>query len=291
MDLRFTVLASGSAGNASVIETGDGAVLLDAGLGPRQLAARCALAGVSWSHIRALVLTHTHTDHWNDATLGHLHRQGATLFCHPGHHIVLERHSEGFASLHAAGLVQAFEPGKVLTLFRGLSCLPLPVRHDANPTFGFRFEGAGDLFGRASALGYAADLGCWDDALADAFTDVDLLAVEFNHDVGMEKASNRHWQTIFRVLGDDGHLSNEQGAGLVRAVSTRSAPGRLRDVVQLHLSRDCNRPALARRAVRAALPEGVRLHTAAQDSPGTTLHLNNAASAPRRGRGRRQAAG
>jgi phosphoribosyl 1,2-cyclic phosphodiesterase len=286
MDLRFTVLASGSAGNATVIETGDGAVLLDAGLGPQQLAARCRAARISSSHIRALVLTHTHTDHWKDATLGYLYRQGATVFCHPGHQDILARQSEWFATLHEAGLMQAYEAGKAWTLFRGLSCIPVPVRHDSHPTFGFRFEGAGDLFGQASAIGYAADLGCWDDVVVDALADVDLLAVEFNHDVALEKASNRHWQTIYRVLGDDGHLSNEQGAALVRAVAAQSTTGRLRQIVQLHLSRDCNRPELARRAARSILPEGARLHTADQDVPGPTFHLNNAASMPRRGRGR-----
>src|SRR5258705_385728 len=83
-----------------------------------------------------------------------------------------------------------------------------------------------------------ADLGVWDDALADALADVELLAVEFNHDVAMQYASGRPRMLIDRVLGDDGHLSNAQAAELVRAVMARSAAGRLRHVVQLHLSRE-----------------------------------------------------
>src|SRR5262249_29353606 len=58
MGLRFTVLASGSAGNASLIETGGFGLLLDAGLGPRQLGARLASVGASWQDIHGVLLTH-----------------------------------------------------------------------------------------------------------------------------------------------------------------------------------------------------------------------------------------
>jgi hypothetical protein len=147
-------------------------------------------------------------------------------------------------------------------------------------------EGAPDLFGRAASLAYAADLGCWDDGLVEALADVDLLAVEFNHDVALEYASGRMPRLIARVLGDDGHLSNAQAADLVRAVLARSPSGRPRHLVQLHLSRDCNRPALARAAALAALAgrTDVNLHTAAQDSPGSTLHLSPGATPTRRAR-------
>src|SRR5262249_30588207 len=150
------------------------------------------------------------------------------------------------------------EPYEALADFSpapGLRCRPLPVSHDGGATFGFRLEGGADLFGHACAAGYVADLGCWDDALAGALAEVDLLALELNHDVGMECASGRTPRLIARVLGDEGHLSNEQAAGLLRAVLRRSTPGRLRHVVQLHLSRDCNPPSLAAGAARAALAD------------------------------------
>jgi hypothetical protein len=107
---------------------------------------------------------------------------------------------------------------------------------------------------------------------------VDLLAVEFNHDEEMERSSGRSPHLIARVLGDEGHLSNHQAAGLLRAVLARTPNGRLRHVVQLHLSRECNRPALARAAAQAILVErdGVSLHTAEQDRSGATLILGGA---------------
>jgi phosphoribosyl 1,2-cyclic phosphodiesterase len=288
MALRFTVLASGSAGNASLVEADGFGVLLDAGLGPRQLSARLAAVGRSWSDVQAVLLTHTHSDHWKDRTLAHLCRRGTPLYCHPDHHLVLLTYSPGFAELRSAGLVRPFEPNAELELAPNLRCHPFPVRHDGGATFGFRLEGGSShLFGQGGgALGYAADLGCWNDVVAEVLADVDLLAVEFNHDVALERASGRMPRLIARVLGDDGHLSNEQGAELVRAVLERSAAGRLKHLVQLHLSRDCNRPALARAAAHPTLTElapSAELHTAEQDAPGVTLHLSGGPTvAPRR---------
>ena len=86
---------------------------------------------------------------------------------------------------------------------------------------------------------------------------------------------------IARVLGDEGHLSNEQAAGLLRAVLKLSAPSRLRHVVQLHLSRDCNRPKLAYASARVALDSAghtaTEVHTAGQDEPLAGLVVGNVA--------------
>src|SRR5262245_8877570 len=86
MTLRFTVLASGSAGNASLVQADGFGVLLDAGLGPKQLAERLKEAGLSWANVHAMLLSHTHSDHWNDRTLEWFAKRGLPLYCHSGHH-------------------------------------------------------------------------------------------------------------------------------------------------------------------------------------------------------------
>jgi phosphoribosyl 1,2-cyclic phosphodiesterase len=284
MFLRFTMLASGSGGNASLVECDGFGVLLDSGLGPRQLAVRFAAVGLSWARVRAVVLTHIHTDHWNDRTFAHLQQRRLPLYCHLAHQHVLVNSSPAFADLAKAGLVRPFEAEQEIAFAPGLRCRPLPIKHDAGPTFGFRFEGMPNLFGESAALAYAADLGCWDEPLADAMAEVDLLAVEFNHDEDLERASGRSPHLVARVMGDEGHLSNDQGAALLRAVLARTRPGRLRHVVQLHLSRECNHPTLARKAAQGVLGEtaGVTLHTAEQDHPGMTLTLGAGAGRSQR---------
>ena len=61
--LRFRVLGSGSDGNATLVEGGGARVLLDAGLGPRQLAERLSSAGVDPASLDAVLVSHEHGDH------------------------------------------------------------------------------------------------------------------------------------------------------------------------------------------------------------------------------------
>jgi phosphoribosyl 1,2-cyclic phosphodiesterase len=285
MTAQFTALASGSAGNACLIQANDVGVLLDFGLGPRTLATRLAARGLSWKNVSVVLLTHTHCDHWRETTLLHLAKLGVRLCCHAAHAESLSGQSDGFNSLHAAGLVATYKAGWPIELARDLTAMPLPVEHDAGATFGFRFEGSGGLFGPGWALGYAADLGCWDGDLARALADVDLLALEFNHDEHLQRTSGRPPYLIERVLGDEGHLSNRQAKGLVSKVlkeSTRTTP---RHVVPLHLSRDCNRPELARAAAAEALTEAGRpgdVVVAMQHEAGPTLAIEKAVTRSRR---------
>jgi len=286
MTLRFTVLASGSAGNSTLVEANGFGVLIDIGLGVRALTGRLAAARADWDRVQAVLLTHTHSDHWNDSTLAQLQRRQIPLHCHIEHLPSLQRYSQAFAEFERAGLVRPFRTGQELTLGRGMGCRPLAVRHDSGPTFGYRLDVGGDLFGGGYSIGYAADLGCWDAALAEAFTDVDVLAIEFNHDVQMECRSRRQPHLIMRVLGDEGHLSNEQGAALMGAVMQRSQPDKVGHVVQLHLSRECNRPMLAQEAALAMLmhlSRSAEIHTASQETVTPTIEVGKQV---RRRRGR-----
>ena len=274
--MRFTVLASGSAGNASLLQVNGFGLLLDAGIGPRLLAQRLAKAGASWDDIHAVLLSHTHGDHWGERTLAHLLRRKIPLYCHAAHHDGLAGYSENFANMRDENLVLEYEAGKGFAPASGLHCRPLALRHDCLGTFGFRFEVSDDEGGERRSLAYVSDLGSWSVELAEALADVDLLALEFNHDVILQQASGRPPYLIHRVLGQNGHLSNLQAAALLKAILQRSVPGRLRHVIQLHLSRDCNRPELARQAAQAVLADlaEVELYTARQDEVSPTFVLD-----------------
>jgi phosphoribosyl 1,2-cyclic phosphodiesterase len=276
--LRFSVLASGSSGNASLVEADGFGVLLDAGLGPRLLGARLKAIDRDWSNVHAMVLTHTHGDHWKERTFTSMLRLGIPLYCHADHHLPLRQASIAFADLRAANLVRSYDPGQSLALSPTLSCTPFPVWHDET-TCGFRFEAAANKFGEPSTLAYAADLGSWQSHVVDSLANADILALEFNHDEIMERTSRRSPALIFRVLGDRGHLSNSQAADLLREVLKRSRPGLPRHLVQLHMSRHCNRPNMAVDAARVVLEElqaEVEIHTAQQNIAGPMLTIGKA---------------
>jgi phosphoribosyl 1,2-cyclic phosphodiesterase len=268
MSMEFAVLASGSSGNVSMLRLSGRGLLLDLGLGPRLLERRLADLGSGWHDVDAVLLTHTHGDHWREPSLAVLCERRIAFHCHEAHGRELAQCSRAFADLQAAGLVRCFRCHEDVELGFGVRYRALPLPHDGGVTCGFRIEGHG------ATLGYASDLGTWRAPLVRQLADVDILAVEFNHDVDMERHSNRPRRMIARVLGDAGHLSNEQAAQLVTAILSQSQAGRLQHLVQVHLSRDCNRPKLARAAVEDILIEhGVALHTARQDRAGPWLRV------------------
>jgi phosphoribosyl 1,2-cyclic phosphodiesterase len=281
MSLQFAVLASGSRGNATLVRSAGAGLLIDLGIGPRTLERRLASVGAGWGPISSALLTHTHGDHLDNNTLHTLARKNVLLYCHEGHRGELARQS-GFVALEGAGLVRHYDDRPFLTPC-GIGIEPLELSHDAGPTFGFRVEARGGRGARAVAIGYLADTGTWTPAMAELLSGVDLLGVEFNHDVEMQRRSGRPAALIARNLGDRGHLSNRQGAAFLSAVLERSGRRSVRHVVLLHLSQQCNRPSLALREARAAIRGTGRRVTvhAAQQSP---AHPNVWIEPGRRGR-------
>ena len=255
MSARFCVLASGSSGNCAFVQADGFGLLIDAGLGPRFIASRLAAVGASWRDVHAVLLTHTHSDHWKDLTLGHMAQLRVPFYCCPRHHAGLTRHAGCFDQLVAGDLVRPFVGGEPLELSAGVTVRPIAVPHDSDPTYGFRIDGPPGLFGPQWSIGYASDLGEARPDLIQAFADVNVLALEFNHCERMEQASGRPRFLVERVLGPQGHLSNDQAADAVRAVVRASDPRSLKHLVQLHLSRDCNLPTMALEAGRTALAD------------------------------------
>ena len=268
MSVEFTVLASGSRGNASIVRSGGSGVLIDLGLGTRDLVGRLEAVGAGWGEIASALLTHTHGDHVRDSTLRALATRKIPLYCHDGHLDHLGRY-EGFQALDRGGFVRTFDDRPFLTP-DGLRVEPMTLSHDGGPTFGFRIEARPGRRGRPVTVGYLADTGCWRRGTAESLMDVDVLAVEFNHDVQMQKTSGRAPYLIARNLGPRGHLSNDQGAELVATVLGESRPGSVRHVVLLHLSEQCNSPSLAKTVANGAVRStgrSSRVHVASQWTP------------------------
>jgi len=265
------VLGSGSAGNATLVEAGKFGILVDCGFTHRELANRLHAIGRTWANVNAAVLTHTHTDHWNRYALQHLRQSNIPLYLHPQHRDGLL--AEVRDPLNSAGLLRDYSPGTAFDL-GPLRVRAIQVCHDSEPTMAFRFDGAD------WAYGHASDLGCVDEHLIDLFAGVDVLGLEFNHDVSMQRNSRRPRFLIDRVLSDDGHLSNEQAAQALVALIAAGAPSALQAVFQLHLSRDCNKAELARHAALEVLDRvspNTQLITSAQITPTKPVALGGPA--------------
>lgn len=241
--LALRVLASGSAGNCSVLvhDTPDGSrvTLIDLGLSPRRTRRLLSGMGLDLDAVDDVLVTHLDTDHFQPTWLRKL----------PAH--VRVRMARGHAQrLGADVLDQAFD--EPFDLGAGLRCSPLACRHDAEGVTVFRFDAPG------ASLGYATDVGRVTDELVAHLAGVDLLAIESNYCPVMQEASPRPERLKRRIMGGSGHLSNEQSARAAHRIAPRS------DVVLLHLSRQCNSP---ERAARHHAGAPWRLTITSQDSP------------------------
>jgi len=271
MSLRFCVLGSGSQGNAALLMTPRAHVLIDVGFNPDEIAARLDGTGASWDTLRAVVLTHTHADHLRKRTLTEIARRGITFFCHEAH---LEQLKCGryFKRLAQDGGVKTYDYETPFEIVEGVTFRPLPLPHDCPPTFGFRVESAGEG-GRIFKLGYVADLGYEFSGLAQQIHDVDVLALEFNHDEDMERNSGRPARLIERVLGNEGHLSNRQAADVfANILRMANGTGGPKVLVQMHLSEECNQPDLAYRVAQDVVERhgaSTKVFTTKQDRRGS----------------------
>lgn len=243
MSLELCILASGSTGNASVLRTPAGVVLIDCGIGPRTTAQRLAGTGVRVADVRAICLTHLDRDHFNPTWLATVIRQRARVFCHADRADEVRRTAPVDLLDALDALLTPFDAAPFEPL-PGVAFDPIHLAHDRAGSHGFVVEGFGQR------LGYATDLGHVPAHLLDRLRDLDLLAIESNYDPAMQENSGRPYFLKGRITGGRGHLSNEQALAAVRLVLDRAQAtgGGLPDhVVLLHRSRQCNCPTLVRR--------------------------------------------
>ena len=251
--LKLHVLASGSKGNAAIVEnvkTGTG-VLIDCGICKRDFLERCDQAGFDPAGIEAVFITHEHGDHIKG--LGVVLRGLAKLGCAPtifankaciDASSTLQKIADDFGISPLALEQDSIEAA-------GLNVLPFATSHDAAASFGFRIETPdGD------ALGYITDSGIVTSAAHEALLDVRILALESNHDENMLKNGSYPYVIKRRIASELGHLSNPQATKELAALITESRAAGLRTpetVVAMHVSQNNNDYNLPRAALEKGL--------------------------------------
>jgi phosphoribosyl 1,2-cyclic phosphodiesterase len=270
--LRFSVLASGSTGNAIYVETEKTRLLIDAGVAGKQIEAAMNEIAVSLTDLDAILVTHEHSDHIKG--VGVVARK-----------IVSERKKErdlygqlevpiyategswhdlqGLMKEYAESCRRVIRTGDKLE-FADLIVESFPLSHDAREPVGYVFHHG------SSKLTLATDLGYMSSRVKDTIADSDAYILESNHDVNMLRIGPYPWHLKQRILGDKGHLSNEAaGEALLDILSERT-----RDVYLAHLSQENNLPELAQLTVEGILDGGgkrMNLHRTYPNKP-TPLH-------------------
>ncbi len=220
--MRLASAGSGSKGNATVIEAGGVRVLVDCGFGARELSARLAALDVDVATLDAVLLTHEHGDHAAGVAAA-ISQLSLRVLATPG-----TAHALGIRGIETFSAHQPFRIG-------ALEVRPVPVPHDAREPVQFVFAHAG------VEVGVLTDLGHVSRHVQAAFSNLDAILLESNHDLDALWRGPYPVPLKRRVAGPHGHLSNEQAGHLLAGVDRE----RLQHVVVAHVSEQNNTAELA----------------------------------------------
>ena len=249
--MRFTVLGSGSTGNAVLISTETTNVLVDAGLSAREILRRLELVGVDCNDIDAVVITHEHSDHAGGLRVL-LRTLGCPVYISSATEEAYYWTRRGFengdseAMKRRTALKQRTVTIRSSEDFRigDIDFEPFSVPHDAVDNFGFVAKTDGV---RIATL---MDFGCITPLIREKLLGCDAIVIESNHSRDMLRTCSLYtWDLKQRIASRNGHLSNEDLADWL----TNGFDGSAAHIVLAHLSQRANEPHLARLTAEMAL--------------------------------------
>ncbi|WP_010648861.1 MBL fold metallo-hydrolase [Oceanobacillus massiliensis] len=239
MTLRFSVLASGSTGNAFYIESNEQKFLVDAGLSGKQMDQLFSGVHVDPSALSGILVTHEHSDHIKG--LGIIARKyNLPIYANEKTWKAMEN------SIGKLSLDQKFLFGmEEVKTFGDMDIESFGVSHDAAEPMFYTFHHEGKKVALVTDLGYVSE------RIKKTVEDADAYIFEANHDVSMLRMGRYPWSVKRRILGDSGHVSNEDcGLALTDIISNRT-----KRIYLAHLSLDNNMKDLARMSVQSVLQE------------------------------------
>jgi phosphoribosyl 1,2-cyclic phosphodiesterase len=247
--MKFTVLGSGSTGNALLISAGKTRVLIDAGLSAREIAKRMAMRGEDITSLDAVIITHEHSDH-----IGGLRVLLNLVKCPV--FISGETHE---AYLSDNGYYSSDEPQRRSAAVRDrtveiesgkdfrigeIDFHPFTVPHDAADNMGFVAQHHGVRIASLTDFGHFTKL------MKEKLRHCDAIMIESNHSRDMLRACSVYtWSLKQRIASRHGHLSNEDLADWIE----NDFDGAARHLILMHLSQKANEPNLARLTAEMAL--------------------------------------
>lgn len=239
MSLQFSVLASGSSGNAIYVATEKQKLLIDAGLSGRKLEHLFKKINCCPEDLDGILVTHEHSDHIKGLGV-FARRYNLPIYANKKTWTAMED------VIGEIALEQKFEfPVEAVKTFGDLDVESFGVSHDAAEPMFFTFHHNGKKLTLATDLGYVSD------RIKGVIKNSDMFIFESNHDVNMLMMGRYPWNVKRRILSDQGHVSNEDAAhALADVIGSKTTR-----IYLAHLSRDNNMKDLARLSVQQILEE------------------------------------
>ena len=232
--MKFCSLYSGSSGNSIFIASDNTRVLIDAGLAGKKIDEALKHIGEESSSIDGIFITHEHIDHIKG--VGVLSRKyDIPIYANDNTWAVMEKNI-GKIKEHN---IRIMDRRSSITI-NDLEIRSFNIPHDAIAPVGYTVSYAG------KSASVVTDFGVFTEEIRDNIIDSDIILLESNHDVNMLRMGPYPYKLKLRVLGENGHLSNEDcGSAIVSLLKN----DKKKQIVLGHLSGTNNHPDLAYQTV------------------------------------------
>ena len=238
--MKVCLLTSGSIGNVVVIEHEEESIIIDCGITFKKFGELISQTNLNMSKVKHILITHEHSDHIKG--VGVTSRK-------LGLHVWSTKKTAD--AIYEKGILKDSDPEvNYVEKYKeyeiaGFKITPFPLSHDAADPIGYIVERDGKKIVCLTDTGYVSR------EVMKAIKDANLYIIEMNHNVEMLHMCHRPWPLKQRILGDYGHLSNEDGAYIFSKVMSDNT----KHVFISHISQEANLPDLALMTMKGILKE------------------------------------
>ena len=240
--MRLCSIASGSSGNCIYVGSQATHLLVDAGISGKRTEEGLKSLELSGRDLDGILVTHEHADHISG--LGVLARKyEIPIYATPGTIQELKK-DKSIGKLDPSLFHEIYADQK--WTIKDIQITPMRISHDAAEPVAYRFA-----YGKKK-IAVCTDLGTYNDYTVECLKGMDAILLEANHDVRMLQTGPYPYYLKQRILGNRGHLSNENSGRLLNAILHDD----LQAILLGHLSRENNLPELAYESVRLEINMG-----------------------------------
>jgi phosphoribosyl 1,2-cyclic phosphodiesterase len=223
MSLRIITIGSGSRGNSILLEADNFGLLIDSGFSRTELFKRLDCYSISPEIIKGILITHGHFDHINGARVVANTLDITTYVNKPTLEYI------GDYNKKLGRKIVIFNQDYQFFIHK-FKIIPFRLSHDAIGTVGFI------VCYKNLRIGFAMDLGYVSNRIINILKGCDVIILECNHDIDMLKNSDRPFSLKKRIIGNFGHLSNEQCMKCLYNIIVSNT----KHIILGHVSRECN---------------------------------------------------
>ena len=220
--MKACVLASGSKGNSTYIETNSLRFLVDIGPSCAYIERSLRSIDVDPSSINFILLTHTHVDHVSGLRV-FLKKYHSKVYLTEKMHSELDIVIDNYAYIDEKILID------------DLSIIPIKTSHDVLESHGYVFDSSG------RSIVHITDTGYINVKNFKKLKGKNLYIFESNHDIRMLKEGKYPYHLQQRILSDKGHLSNADSSYYLSKFVTNDT----KKIILIHLSEENNSPDVA----------------------------------------------